>query len=343
MNQKELKDIQRIGIMRLSALGDIIWMTPMIRRLLKYSDCWEIDLYIDKRFSSLLSGIERLNLIEVTKPNSFKSYVSLITEIRKTNYDLFLCAQANLRVNILYPFIRSKRKIGFDKKRGRDGHYLFVEESIPFRKEHSLEAFLGFTDYLGIKSNDIAFDWDIPLADLNWAKSIVSDKKTVVIHPVASSKMRTWDEKNYAELAERLVQEDGYQIILTGVGADQLQCLEVERKCGVKLINLAGKTSLKQLVSLFSQVEFVIAPDTGPIHLADGVGAKAIGLYVALPPSYTGPYNNQMNCVNAYPEAVKNYLGKDVTQVKWRKRLNEEEMMGLITVEQVLEKIRALI
>ena len=87
-------------------------------------------------------------------------------------FDVLICAQANLRINFLYPMINAKRKIGFDSVRGRDAHNLFVKETIPFKKEHSLEAFLGFSDFLGADSKEIRFDLPIGPIRLDVAKNV---------------------------------------------------------------------------------------------------------------------------------------------------------------------------
>jgi heptosyltransferase I len=334
-------EIKTIGIMRTSALGDIVWTIPMIRRLqLKYTNA-KITLFVDHIFAPLLEGIDGIDIVNIKKPKSLSDYFSLRSILKKYNFDIFICAQANLRINILYKMINANRKIGFDSKRGRDGHKFFVDESIPFKKEHSLEAFLGFTDYLEANSKEIRFDLPIGEQDFNWARQTINTENYIVIHPKASSEQRTWALDRYVKVINSLSCE--YKVILTGAPNDCEFNEKISSNCEVSPLNLAGKSSLKQLAAILKNAKLVIAPDSGPIHLAQAMGATTLGLFAALPPEYTGPYGQAENCINAYPEVVKKYLGKDVNDIEWRTRVREDGIMDLITVDQVLDKAKSLL
>jgi heptosyltransferase I len=288
-----------------------------------------------------MSGVE---LIVIKKPRSFSDYKGLAKVFSGLKFDLFLCTQANLRVNALYPFIKAKRKIGFDSKRGRDGHSLFISERIPFKKEHSLEAFLGFADYLGIEDDSIDYQLSVNEEHLQSARVKVNSDNYLVIHPVASSLERTLKVAQYVEIIERLsARMPEVKVVLTGVSADQEFVAKVISEAKHEnCLSLCGQTSVKELAAVLREAKVVIAPDSGPIHLANAVGAKVVGLYAAVPPEYTGPYGQEQNCVNKYPQALEKFLGKNVSQVSWRTRVKGEGLMDLITCDDIMEKIDQL-
>ncbi|WP_419171933.1 glycosyltransferase family 9 protein [Halobacteriovorax sp.] len=336
MNQSEIKSI---AIMRTSALGDIIWTLPMLNRIRKAMPNTKIYYITSNTFAPLLEGIENVELIKIDKPKKLKDYFKLQRVFEPYHFDVLLCAQANFRINFIYPFIKAKKKIGFDSKRGRDLQKFFIDESIPFKKEHSVEAFLGFSDQLGIVSSEIEFN--LPIQKVTVGNLPLGDY--VVIHPKASSLQRTWSTKRYIEVTNLIKEKYDIPIVLTGIPSDKDICHEIENESNAHIINLCGKTSLNELKNVFLSAKLVIAPDSGPAHMAAALNTPVVGLYTAVPPEYTGPYGQIHNCINAYPKALEHYFHKTIEDVPWRFRIKEDDMMDLITVNEVFEKLSSIL
>ena len=85
----------------------------------------------------------------------------------------------------------------------------------------------------------------------------------------------------------------------------------------------------------------VIAPDTGPAHIANGLGTPVIGLYATSNPKRTGPYFSQWT-INKYPQALE-MQGLDEKQVKWGHRVRDPKALNLITVEDVIQQLNKLL
>jgi hypothetical protein len=98
-------------------------------------------------------------------------------------------------------------------------------------------------------------------------------------------------------------------------------------------LNLCGQDTLKQLTALLSQTDLLVAPDTGPAHIASAVGTDVLGLYAASNPLRSGPYRSLNWCVNRYPEALQRFTGKTVEQARWGAKAEFPGAMDLITVE----------
>jgi heptosyltransferase I len=105
--------------------------------------------------------------------------------------------------------------------------------------------------------------------------------------------------------------------------------------CTHKPLNLVGKTSLPELVALLHMAQAVIAPDTGPAHIASALGTPVIGLYAATNPQRAGPYNFMELVVNRYPVALQKYYELEVTDAPWGKRIQNDECMALIKAKDV--------
>ena len=92
---------------------------------------------------------------------------------------------------------------------------------------------------------------------------------------------------------------------------------------------------MSQLVALLQLSDVVIAPDTGPAHIASALGTPVIGLYAATNPQRAAPYNFRQYVVNKYPEALQKYYGLSVEEAPWGKRIQNDECMALIAAEDV--------
>jgi heptosyltransferase I len=107
------------------------------------------------------------------------------------------------------------------------------------------------------------------------------------------------------------------------------------------VLDLVGKTNLRQLAALLGQVDALLAPDTGPLHIAQAMKKPVVGLYAVAPSKKTGPYLEPQWTVDVFAEAAATILGRE--RMGWRQRVHDERALRLITVEAVVGKIEALL
>jgi heptosyltransferase I len=100
-------------------------------------------------------------------------------------------------------------------------------------------------------------------------------------------------------------------------------------------LNLVGKTTLKQLVCVLEQAKLVIAPDTGPAHMAVTMGTPVIGLYAHSNPARTGPYLYQDYVVEVYHKNLQAQFKKSAEQLPWGTRVKGKTLMSQINVADV--------
>ena len=88
-----------------------------------------------------------------------------------------------------------------------------------------------------------------------------------------------------------------------------------------------------------SAVAMWAGPESGPAHMATALGTMVIGLYATSNPARTGPYLSQKYTINRYPDAISQYLGKNVADVRWGQRVRNPHAMDLVTVRDVIDKV----
>ena len=340
-----------IAFFRLSALGDVVLAIPMIRALQKAWPNCRITWITSSAVYPLLEGLEGIEFLVIKKPQKIKDYMALRKLFKEYEFDILIAAQASFRTNLIYPHINAKRKIGFDNGRAKDLHSFFVKEQIAPADEHLAEGFMGFAKHLGVDTpKDAAnFDWKLHVnkQDKSWAKSQQKNMsgKYVAINAAASKAERTWKAEHYAELIDQASAKYDVEFVLTGGPAtNEIQLAQdIQALAKTPVENLVGKTKHKQFSALLGEVDCLIAPDTGPAHIAVAMNTPVIGLYAVARSGLSGPYQNPDYTVDKYPEAVEKYLGKSFESAGWHERVHHADAMDLITVEDVLGQLEKVL
>jgi len=345
-----LESIKRVAILRLSALGDVCMVVPVVRTLQKAMPHAHITWFISRPAYDLVEGLDGVDFIVIDKPRRIRDYLALWWRVRRHRFDVLLCMQAALRANLIYPLLRAKCKIGFDKIRARDGQQLFTNQQIEFNhpnhREHIMDSFLGFTRAMGI--NAPVIEWQLSITDIErtWVKSKLpsGNGHLIVINPMASKAERTWSAERYAEVIDRIYQR-GCRIVFSGGNSEEEQNFinEIKIKTTDDVTDLCGQTSPKQLAALIEMADCVIAPDTGPVHMAVAVGTPVVGLYAVAPTWLSGPYLGREHCVDHYNDAVEQILKKDPATVPWGTRVHDNRAMLLISVHEVVSRVLAIL
>ena len=339
------EDYRRICLMRLSALGDVCLMVPLLRTLQKGFPRAAISWIISRPMLQLLDGLDGVEFIVIDKGRHVWDYLGFYRQMRTRRFDVLLATQASLRANFFYPAIRAPVKIGFDKERLRDFHGAFVNRHLPPARQHLLDSFLSFAAALGLEQP--VLEWRLPIGDedIRYAARRLGagNEPWLAVNPMASKPVRNWLPDRYAAVINRAVEIWGCRVLLTG-GSGRVErqfaaaVLEHINKASA-VLNLVGQTTPKQLAAVLARAQVLLAPDTGPVHIATAVGTPVVGLYAVAPPELSGPYLSQHLVVNRFPQAVRQILGKDPDTAPWGTRVHNTEAMSLIDVESVLEKL----
>jgi len=329
-------------ILRLSAIGDVTHVLPSLNCIRsQWPEC-KITWIIGKLEYQLVCDIPGIEFIIYDKSKGRLANKALKETLKDRQFDVLLHMQISLRASLASRHIKARYKIGFDFKRARNFQWLFTNRKIPYTdKQHVLKSFLEFPKLLGIKTDEIKWDIPVPEKDRKFIQKEITFDSFAVINPSASNTIRNWDADHYATIIDYLFERYNLHTVLSG-GPSSSE-IELSQNISDESLNkptvLTGKTSLKQLAALLQQATLVIAPDTGPAHMANALATPVIGLYANSNPYRTGPYSSLEYTVNKYPEALKDTYNKTVDQVRWGRRVRREDIMEFIKKDDVIEKI----
>lgn len=330
-------------LLRLSAIGDVCHAVAMVQAIQRQYPQLKITWVIGKLEYQLLKHLPGIEFVIFDKSQGWRSYFNLHKALKGRRFDVLLHMQVALRATLASLAISAKVRVGFDRARAKEGQWLVTNHRVePLAEPHVLDGFMGFAKAIGV--SDITPSWNIPVpqADTEFAQRQIADgEKVLVICAAASKAERNWLPERYAAVAQHAVNK-GYRVILCGgpTALEKTLADDIANACSAKLDNLVGKTSLTQLLALLKRASLVLAPDTGPAHMAVTQGTPVIGLYAHSNPGRTGPYLSQQYVVSAYQEAI---ASQQSGEVKWGTRAKGEHLMALISVEAVIEKFDQVI
>ncbi len=328
--------INSICILRLSAIGDVTHVIPVILSLQEQIPGVKITWIIGKVEAKLVGDLPGVEFIVFDKKAGGKGYLALRRALRGRRFDCLLHMQVAFRANLAAALVPARVKIGYDQDRSKDLHGLFVNRRIaPARQQHVRDCLASFLEPLGL--DPAPPRWEIPLSesDHGFARShLADDRRNLVISPCASHPLRNWPAQRYARLADHAIRRHNMKVILVGSPApfEAEYCAAIEAGMEESAHNICGRDTLKQLTALLRRADLVVAPDTGPAHIASAMGTDVLGLFAASNPHRSGPYNSLRWCVNRYPEALEKFTGQTVDQARWGAKAEFEGAMELVTV-----------
>ncbi|MGB9601390.1 MAG: glycosyltransferase family 9 protein [Limisphaerales bacterium] len=333
----------KIFILKPSSLGDIVQALPVLRLLKLHIPQCQVFWWIDSRFSAVLEGDKDLSgLIYFDRyhwanPRYWGEVFRTVLNVRKERFDLVIDLQGLLRSGAFAWVASGKLLIGVDESRESANGFYDISVRRPSYYTHAVDWYLEVLRVLKIPVH-FNFDW-IPVRQ-DIADSVrrkwLNNSRFIVISPGGRWRTKRWYEENYVSLANHIAGEDKeVKFVVIGVN----ECFTTGEKIKAVLkdrcINLAGKTSILEMIEVIRLSEYIIANDTGPMHIAAALKKPVVAIFGPTEPRRTGPYGFPQGVVQASLPCIPCFKRKCKNPI-------ELECMRLVTPEMVLGKIQYL-
>ena len=329
-------DGQRVAVVLLSAIGDIVHALPLVSSLRAAATGLSIEWVaqpVPGEIAGAHPGVDRLWTLE--RERGWRGYLALARALRGRRFDLVLDLQVYAKASVVTALLDSPRKIGFDRARARELNWLVTDERIaagPPRQ--TCDQYLEFADHLGIPRR---YEWPLPLTAAERADQAAfygrrrSPLAALVVG--TSRREKEWPAERWARLAESLHGDLGYEVCIVGSDrpAERGRALEVARLSRAPVLD-QRRDDVRRLLWLLDGAAVVVSPDTGPYHLAVALGVPAVGLYGHTDPARVGPGRRFLELVvDAFHDPGEPW---HPPQAGYR-----ADRMARISVERVLEAV----
>ena len=291
---------RRILLIKPSAIGDVVHTLPILQLLRQRWPDAHIAWLLTPACAGLLEGHPMLNEVIVFDRRRFgRSWRdpavavglgSFLSELRGRGFDLVIDLQGLFRSGVLAWQTRAPVRIGFAN--ARELAPLFYTHRVPIHtsEQHAIDRYLKVAGALGcdVSADKIDFPFHVTEDDRREVAGLLNGTaRYAVLLPGTNWETKRWPAERYAELVGPLRDRFGLASVVAG-SAD-----ESDLASRVGGINVAGKTSLRQLAALIERADLVIANDSGPMHIAAAMNKPLVTLFGPTNPIRTGPYRRQ--------------------------------------------------
>jgi len=209
----------RLCLLRLSALGDVVNLLPLVSAIRQRHPAAELTWVIGAGEAKLLSGLPGVRFVVHDKKTGLGG---LRRALAGERFDVLLHAQLSFRATLLGLAISADRRIGYPRQRSKEGHGLVVRERAPLPAgRHVVDQWLSFLAPLGIDPAGVTPEWPLPIPDDAhlFASTMLPDGPWALISPCSSHPLRNWRAERYAAVGDAL-HARGLKVALIGGRSD---------------------------------------------------------------------------------------------------------------------------
>jgi heptosyltransferase-2 len=294
---------QNIIIRMPNWLGDLVMAAPILEDLRQHFPQAHITAMCQQGVAKVLAKDPNIDeLFIFSKPSRWLhrlQHYNVIDRLEKGNYDLGILLTNSFSSAWWFWQGNVKNRIGFQSPLR---NYL-VNKAVPFPKErttqHLVKTYKELLAPLGIASSDTNPKLYVSDEDRGKASSLLHkyglDKKSILvgINPGAAyGSAKCWLPKRFSEVTNKLLENPRIFVVYFGDQAGKSLVDTICANTSKRVINLAGSTSIPELMALIQKCDIFLTNDSGPMHMASALGTPLLALFGSTNEIATGPYRN---------------------------------------------------
>jgi heptosyltransferase-1 len=312
--------LNKVLIVRLGALGDLIHSLPVAAALRRAFPRARIDWLVDVRHRELLDLVPVIDRRLAISTSAVGWMLDAVRGLRKTRYDVALDLQGLLKSATLARLSGAARVIGFPTPLLRERlASIFYTETAGTAAAHVINKNLSMLKALGIQHSAAEFPLEggspAIIAAARRQLGIDERDRFAIINPGAAWPNKRWPPVYFAEVAVALKKNYGLpSIVLWGPAEEGLAHDVVDAAQGSAAAS--PQTTLADLVSLTRAAAVMVSGDTGPLHVAGAVGTPLVGIYGPTDPDRNGPWASRDLTISCFDRCQCHYQRR-CTQQRW--------------------------
>jgi predicted lipopolysaccharide heptosyltransferase III len=339
----DLSSIEKILLVRLRRIGDVVMTTPAVRALKERFPHAHITYLVEEPCRDLVEGNPDLDEVLVyPRRLSVWAFLKRMRSLRSQKYDLLIDFHGGPRAFWITLFSSARYKVGHRLK----FKHLFYTLTIPRESgsglTHSVENHFSLVRAAGVKTDTIprlilppSRKGEKARVEKLLREKDLSEKLYFVLHIGAGNQFRDWGPENLKGLLQGLCQRTDSAVVLIGGPEDKPRALALEKIQPDRIFSLAGQLNLREVRDLVEGAVLYIGPDSGPMHIAASTQTPIVAFFGPTLPAHFAPW-----------KARARLLEKDspCRPCRQRKcRLQDIPCLLTITPEEVIEAMLSLL
>jgi heptosyltransferase I len=333
---------RHVCVVLLTGLGDVIHGLPVVTALKRKDPTTRITWVVEPMPAPVLAHHPAVDDVVVfRKREGVRGVAALRRDLALRDFDLAL--NFNIYFKSIFPTVLSGApvRLGFDRGRSRDMVWLASNQRLPpGPRRHTQDLFLEFLRVLGVPAGPLEWQLAPTAAERGEQAAFFGrfDRPVAAVVPASANPKKDWPADRTAALIDALEHDLGYSTILVGGPSERELRLAAEILAGAaRKPVLAMGDGIRRLLWTLHGSSLVIAPDTGPVHMARAMDVPVVGLYGHTNPWRVGPYRQYQDLwVDAYSDP-----GEEGDASIAEPRLGRMERITVADVVARVERARA--
>ena len=291
---------KKVLIIKPSALGDVVTAVPVLRGLRRAFPAAKIDWLLSRSCAALVEGDGDLDGVVYfdrrplgrawRSPAAAKMLAGFLAGLRRGGYDWVIDLQGLLRSGFFARATGAGVRAGFAN--AREGAWLFYTHRHLPAETHTVDRNISLARSLGIGARREDMTLEVFPAGREFAESFLrrtgaAERGFVVLVPPTRWPTKCYPVRHWRTVAAILAQRR--PVALLGTDADRELCRQIADAAGRGAVNLAGQTTIPQMVALIASAGCVVCSDSAAMHIAQAVGTDVLALLGPTRPERTGP------------------------------------------------------
>ncbi len=287
----------RILVMRVDRIGDVVLSTPVLEALRKAFPHAFIAVMVRDASRDVVEGNPHVNEVilyeKEGRHRSFGGMLALARRLRTYDFDTVVVLHPSDRAHLIARLARIPVRVGYARKSG-----WLLTHRVPHHKHegkrHEAEYALEVLQVFGITPAAVTMGvtpgTPVPFVPVHpdaaarvsarlAQEGIAPETALVVVHPSASCPSKRWMPERFADVADRLVRDHGVRVCLVAGQADAGFAAQTAAAMREPALNLAGQLTVAELAALLARARLLISNDSGPVHVAAGVGTPVVAIF----------------------------------------------------------------
>jgi lipopolysaccharide heptosyltransferase II len=307
-------DARRICLIKPSAMGDIVQTLPLLPVLRERFPQARISWVVNSQWAELIENHPQLDEVIKFDRNLWSGLRRLLAELRSREFDLVFDLQGLLRTSLMTFATRAPLRVGLETAREGANWACNCTLQDTGRQVPAHLRYWRVAEAIGMGERRSDTHIDLGDDERMWARHQLAELRSPVlaIHPGARWRTKRWPVEKFAVAAAKAMRLYGFSAVILGdrrerPTATQLQLLLRRFVPAAPVLDLTGATSLKQLAAVLNEADVLLTNDSGPLHLAAGLGTSIVGIFTCTSPLRSGPPGNQHELVATQLSCAASY------------------------------------
>jgi len=341
----DIQKINRILVRSTNWVGDAILTTPAVRAVRKNFPDADVSILAKPWVAPVFYNNPDIDHILVYdsdgRHRGWSGKIRLSRSLREGGFDLAVLLQNAFEAALLAYLARIPNRLGYKT----DGRHLLLTHGVRLEPElkavHETEYYLGILEGAGLRSDGRELTLQVSEKERQEAEAFLSEygvdsgQPLVGVSPGATyGPAKRWFPERFAAVCDRLQESSGACIVILGGPGDAAAGDQVSRSMKMPPVNLCGKTTLRQAVSVIDRCQLFITNDSGLMHVAAALDIPLVAIFGSTNPVTTGPSGSKSHIVR---------VPMDCSPCLKTSCPEDHRCMKEITVDQVYGVAKALL